>query len=280
MFSLTKGRPIAKIVGGDYNGELLSICEENYKEEQCCKKCSVKCKKKPCCGGCGMCYKRKGENSQIGKEIQLSKGKLVPLPNIEQRSVDYIAGPSGSGKTTHAVTISTMFKKIFPEKDIYLFSRTDYQDDPALLSLRPLQIKINESLIETPIDITKELKGGTLLIFDDCNTIQNEKLKRIIDNLMKDIMEVGRKLGIWIIITNHLVIPDEKKIARCVLNELHNLTIFPQSGSSNQIEYVLKKYFGLSKKQIDQILQLKSRWVTICKNYPRFVIYDTGAFIL
>ncbi len=205
--------------------------------------------------------------------------QLTPIPNLEARSVDYVAGPSGSGKSTIASGMAHEFKKVYPKKPIYIFSRTDARDDPAYAKLNPLQIDL-ESLVQEPFDVTTEIPGGCLMIFDDCQTIQNDKMKKEIDKLMEDCMEIGRKLGCWMIISNHLVIPNEKKLARTIMNELHTLTVFPKSGSSQQIRYALKTYFGLTNNQIDKILALKSRWVKISKSYPMYVLHSGGAYIL
>jgi hypothetical protein len=218
------------------------------------------------------------ENEGIN-EISLSRGeKLEPLPNIDTRECVYIAGPSGSGKSTYAATYIKNFLKIFDNMDFYIFSRKDHDD--ALDKLNPIRINIDESLVTDPIDITKDLEGGAIVLFDDVNTIQDDKIRKAVNNLMADIMEVGRSFNVYIVITNHLVIPNEKKIARTILNECHSLTVFPKSGTSQQINYALKTYFGLSKKQIEEILHLPSRWVTICKGYPQYVFYETGAYIL
>ena len=143
-----------------------------------------------------------------------------------------------------------------------------------------MQVKIDESLLENPIDIEKDIKKGSLIIFDDCSTVINKKVKEAINNLIIDILEVGRKLGIWVIMTNHLVNPAERKLGRVILNELQTFTFFPRSGSAYQIRYCLKQYFGLSKKQIDAIFELPSRWVTVRRQYPMVVIYQHGAYQL
>jgi hypothetical protein len=218
-------------------------------------------------------------NEESSREIY-TNNKLEPLLDMQNRSVSYISGPSGSGKSTHAVMLIKRFLKVHPEKSFYLFSRTDYKTDPVFNGMHVNQVIIDESILKDPIDITKELTGGCIILFDDCNTIQNDKIKKAIDKLLSDILEIGRKLQIWIVVTNHLVIPNEKKVARTIMNELHSLTVFPQSGSVQQICYALKQYFGLNKKQIDQIVQLKSRWVTINKHYPMYVIYEHGVFLL
>ena len=57
--------------------------------------------------------------------------------------------------------------------------------------MRVQQVKIDETILEHPINIETELRGGSILLFDDCNTIQNDKVKKQIDKLMGDIMEIG-----------------------------------------------------------------------------------------
>jgi Cdc6-like AAA superfamily ATPase len=255
MLNFSQGKLLAKIVGGRDDRELLYLSTGN---DDMSEESSIE---------------------DLTKAVEFD-GKLIPLLDIDQRTVVYIAGPSGSGKTTYAVELIKNYKRIYPKKEFFLFSRTDYRSDPAFNGLKVQQVKIDESLIEHPIDIERELVGGSILLFDDCNTIQNDKIKRQVDKLMSDIMEVGRRMDITIIITNHLVIPNERKIARTVLNEAQVLTVFPKSGSSQQIKYVLKTYFGLTAQQIDEIISLPSRWVTIYKNYPMCVIYESGAFLL
>jgi len=287
MLNFSEGRPLAKISGGKYNNEILYIDTKDDKEKICggcnCKSCSKKCIKKRCCKNCNMYNKdsSSSEGDHGGECFEVSdESYLLPIPSVDERSVDYIAGPSGSGKSTYAAKLAMSFKKIYPQKDFFIFSRTHSKNDPAFSKLKPIQIIIDDSIVDNPIDITRELTGGCLVLFDDCNTIQNDAQKKSIDKLMADIMEVGRKLNIWIIITNHLVIPNEKKVARTILNEMQSLTVFPKSGSVQQIRYCLKQYYGLNNKQIDEIIHVPSRWVTIYKNYPMCVLHEKGAYIL
>lgn len=277
MLNFKQGRPLAKVSGGEYDGEIIYLdtedqdCDDCY----CCKKCGINCDIKPCCRKCKI-YK----DEVIGTEFDIDDGKLIPIPKIHERSVDYIAGPSGSGKSTYAAKLAVAFKRIYPEKDFIIFSRTDARNDPAFRGIRPIQVTIDESIVENPIDVTKELTGGCLILFDDCNTIPDDKQKKAVDKLMADIMEVGRKLGIWIIMTNHLVIPNERKVARTIMNEMQTFTFFPKSGSAQQISYCLKKYYGLSNKQIESIISIPSRWITIYKSFPQCVLHERGIFIL
>lgn len=206
--------------------------------------------------------------------------KIEPLLDMENRSVAYIAGPSGSGKSSFAVMLIKRFLNVRRDCPFYLFSRTSYKLDPVFAGMKINQVMVDESIISEPIDITKELVGGCIVLFDDVTTIQDDKLKKAVDKLLADILEVGRKLRIWIVVTNHLVIPNEKKVARTILNEMHSLTVFPKSGSSQQIFYALKQYFGLAKDQVDKIMKLPSRWVMIHKHFPMFVVHEKGIYLL
>jgi len=280
MFSISRGVPIALIKKGEYNNQLLSLVDVNN-EDECCDNCSDKCtSKKKCCLNCKFLKNKEDDSGDLSDDIVFKVSKLKPLLKLNERAVEYIAGPSGSGKSTMANELILNYQKINPQNDIYIFSRTDFKLDPALKNLKAKQIKLDDRLLNKPIDITKEFKFGTLLLFDDCNTIQNDKIKKYLEGLISDILEVGRKLGIYVIITNHLIIPNEKKFARTVLNEIQYLTIFPKSGSSQQIRYVLKTYFGFKDKQITKILNLDSRWVRISKSYPMYILYDKGAYIM
>lgn len=273
MLSLGGGKPIAQIRGNRLNGEILCIKEDI----KCCGRHSDKCELKPCCAKCNI-Y----DTVNIGKEFEIKNGSLFPIVDLEQRSVNYIAGPSGSGKSTVASKLLKGYCSLNPDKPLYIFSRTDPKDDPAFKSLKYTTIPINEELlIDNPIDIKQDLAGGSIVLFDDCNTIQDEKLKKAVEKIIEDILEVGRKMDITIFITNHLIVPNERKFARTIMNELQTLTIFPQSGSSYQIEKVLENYFGVPKQKTKKdIMSLSSRWVMIKKNFPRVVLHEKGAFIL
>lgn len=286
MLNFCKGKPIAKITGGKHNGQILYLDDENslIKNNKCnnceCEKCSKKCLNKKCCKKCNMEDEYSSSEEYFGKNFKINKGTISQLPGITERSVHYIAGPSGSGKSTYAANLVKVFKKIYPKNDFFIFSRSDVKNDPSFKKLKYMQIPIDEDIIENPIDITKEITAGSIILFDDCNTIQNDKHKKEVDKLMADIMEIGRKLNIWIIITNHLVIPNEKKIARTIMNEMQHLTVFPKSGSSQQIRYCLKQYYGLNNNQIDQILNYPSRWITISKNYPMCIMHEKGVDLI
>ncbi len=255
MFSFDEGIPIAEIYDeeGSDDGEILHVMDHNEESD---------------------------EESEADEYELEGRGFLEPIMDPSQRSISYIAGPSGSGKSTVASKLTRSWMDQFPKKDVFFISRTNYKDDPAWKDLKMIQINADENLVDDPVDITAEVHDKTLIIFDDVTTIQNDKVRKAVEKMIADILEVGRKLNIWIIITSHLIIGNDKKLARTIMNEMQSLYVFPKSGSSQQIRYALKQYFGLTNRQIDKILSLKSRWIKIQKTCPQYVLYSHGAYIL
>jgi len=221
------------------------------------------------------------ENSEDGSDmIKLKKicCKMSMIPNIENREVVYIAGPSGSGKTSFACEYIKMFKKLFPKNSIFVFSRL--KEDKILDDLGIIRIVLDDDIIENPIDIHEDIDRNDLVMFDDTDTIQDIKIKNAVSRLKNDILETGRHNDIYILVTSHLINGNDRKDNRTILNEAHSLVFFPKSGSTYGINYVLKNYLGLSKKQIDEIISQKSRWVIIKKAYPQHVVTEKCVFTL
>ena len=223
----------------------------------------------------------KDVDEEKDKYIEIKVGDFVPIPALDERDVIYICGSSGVGKSTFAATIMKEWREEFPKGEIYVFSRTDVKNDKAFKGIKKMsQIKIDEKLIEDPIDIESELSGNTLILFDDITTIQEKALKECVEKILADVMEVGRKMNIWVLATSHLIIPNEKKLARTLLNEAKKLVVFPKSGNVQQIKYALETYFGFSKKQINEFLKTDSRWLLFNKSYPQYVLSEYQAWVV
>jgi hypothetical protein len=208
------------------------------------------------------------------KDFKIHDGELIPIPNIKQRECIYVAGPSGSGKSTYISNYAQEFQHIFPDKTVFVFSRLN-EDEPIDI-LDPYRIEINQELIDEPIN-PDEL-SDSLVIFDDTDTIPDKKLNEAVRKLKNDLLETGRHNDVYVVISSHLM--TNYKDTRTILNECHSITFFPSAGSSHQITYCLKTYFGLNKDQINKIMRLPSRWVSIYKNYPQRVLYSKGIYLL
>jgi len=211
-------------------------------------------------------------------KITLNNNTLKPVSTPIAR-VSYIAGPSGSGKSTYAAMLIKSFKKEHPKANIYGFSRTNLKEDPAFSKLKILQVRLDNSIITDPINI-QDMEKGSMVVFDDVGTIADNNIRNAVFHTMEDIMEVGRRMNLFVVITNHLVNPNDKKFGRTVMNEMQSFTFFPRSGSSAQIIYALKTYCGFDAKQIKEVMKLPSRWVTVFRGYGTTVMHLHGAYVL
>jgi hypothetical protein len=217
---------------------------------------------------------KKLEN-KINKEIILKDydDSIEILPNDKSERI-YYCGPTGAGKSHSMGQYIKNFKKVFPKKRIILFS--DQPKDEVLDQFKPIRIIINEELLDDPIDV-EELKDS-LVIFDDIDSITNKKLKNLIETLRDTILKRGRHFEIYALCSNHQC--TEYRQTRELLSASNIIYFYPQSGATYSIKYVLNKYIGLDKAQIDKIFKLKSRWVAIHKQAPMYVMYSHGIYLL
>lgn len=211
-----------------------------------------------------------------GAEILLEDGRIVPTLWKDPTMRAYICGATGSGKTTWVINFckEILLRAGNRKKKIYVISVLS--EDKNLDDLGVLRIKLDESILTNPIELD-ELKNS-ICIFDDVETITNKKIKEMVSNLKDQCLSEGRHHNICTICTNHQI-TDYKK-TRNMLLECEFITFFPQSGGLNNIKRLLSTYIGLSKEEINKILLLPSRWVTIFNRYPLACIYESGVFLL
>lgn len=214
--------------------------------------------------------KETAENS-----LYVPDGFIIPYLN-EKTSRYFIAGPTGSGKSTQCKNLIKQYKKQFPFNKVYLFSRVN--SDPVLDSLKGVKrIKLDQDFIDYPPDATETYKNS-LCIFDDIDTLSPKKLKDAVLKVREDILQVCRKFGTSLICTEHHLM--NYKQTRNLLLDSEFVTFFPKSGSSYHIKRFLNTYVGLDKKQINKILSIDNRAITIHKSYPQYVISDHYVYLL
>lgn len=298
MLSFSEGRPIARILSGKYKGKILKIAEEETKnieaddpydlitedEIRNVKKMSItqiealrrslKTRRRDDYDD-GDIYDNFSDKlkTRQKKELILNNGELMQLPTKNTRECIYVAGASGSGKTTYIARYLEEYKRMFPKNKIYIFSKL--HDDEALDALHPIRIVINEELIDNPI--TAEELENSCVVFDDIDTLE-KGLMEAVTKLRDDLLEIGRHNNIYMCNVSHLLM--NYKSTRRLLNESQTVTFFPKSGSSYHITRFLKVYAGLGREDIQRIINLPSRWVTINKTYPNYILYSQGAYLL
>lgn len=289
--NFVEGRPLAFVKGGKYSGKIVHLGDKKQKIEdpyEYIEEDEIRSRKKKMNAVELAQIKReylfKDELSDIKSKIEDMEGKQIaihddgivyPIPNIDASERMYICGPTGSGKSTQIGKYVQQFKKLFPKAEIYLFS--DQKTDDVLDVHKPIRIALDETLFDNPIQI-EEFPKGSLIIFDDIDSIGEKKVSQAVSILRDTVLKRGRHQNLYCIVTAHQC--TNYKDTRVILNEVSSITIFPKSGSSNGIKYLLKNYCGLDRKQIEKIFNLPSRWSLIHKNFPCFILYEKGIYLL
>lgn len=273
-----KGKSIAIIEGGKNKGKVIYLDPQNYNiHEETDSESSYSDFEE---SSSEEVKPKKLRGIEISDNcIKLRDGIFSPYPDNSknrQRQVLYIAGPSGSGKSTYTGKFLKHYSKINPKNNIIIFSRVPKDDAFLKKKLKIKRVKLDESLVENPIEIEKDLKNS-VVIFDDINTIRDKKIREEVGNVQGDILEVGRHASIDVICTNHKLMDYVR--TRTLLNEAHLVTFFTGVAGHHNKRF-LKEYCGLSKQQIDKIMSSRSRWVTICKQYPMYCLTETQIFLL
>jgi hypothetical protein len=199
-----------------------------------------------------------------------------PIPNPEtERQILYITGSSGSGKSYFTRKYCNEFAKLFPKRNIYLFSSIT-QDDSVDTIKGLKRIKLTPEFLEE--DFVIEDFRDSMVIFDDTDCITDKKIRNKVNGILNMVLETGRHTNTYCIYTSHLACAgnDTKRI----LNEAHSITFFPATAGGRTLKYLLESYMGLDKEQVQKVKHLPSRWVTVCKTYPKCILSEKDILLL
>lgn len=222
-------------------------------------------------------YKRICTDSAANKSIELpddSNFQVIPDPDPTKRQVWYVAGQSGSGKSYFARGIAENYKKLFPDRDIYLISKL--MEDETLDKMKvgkPKRINL-ETLVSDPVDL-EEFKD-CLVIFDDWDTLDKPYFP-IVHKLIEDLAIMGRHTNTSMLILSHYLTNYSK--TRLILGEAQFLVLYPLATSAKALKYVCEHYGNMDKEDIVK-MKRRGRWVLIHKNYPSYVLSTGEANLL
>jgi GTPase SAR1 family protein len=261
MFSFEEGLPIAIVRGGKSDSTIIYLDKDG-----------------------------KESKSMVDmKELSLKDdGKFEQLCNTQNHEICFVAGPSGSGKSTYIANYIRNYQKIYPKKDVFILSALTA--DKPLDDLGVKRIDLNdEELLDHPLNV--EDFRGSLLIFDDYDTVGEKKIQEQVNDLLDQCIQIGRikssegltvaesRSGdIDVLIAKHQLYDNKK--TKLILVEATSVTFFPSSGSTYQIESFLKRYAGLKPDAIDKIFNLDGRWVTLFRRYPQLIMSEKQMYLL
>ena len=207
-------------------------------------------------------------------EIILEKGSTIqPLPNKKIVEKLFVAAPSGSGKSYYSGKWIKEYMKMFKDSECFVFSPIEY--DKALDSNDIIRVDLDQYLLNNPLKI-QDLEDS-LVVFDDCESLKSKPMRDYVNYLRDSILETGRHYNIRMIWIAHLI--SNYTDTRRLLNESTCVCTFPKSGSGTyQIKKFLQIQCGLEKTEISRFLTQPSRWVSIYRSYPQYVMHERGCY--
>lgn len=205
--------------------------------------------------------------------------RISPTHDKDQNLRMIIIAPSGSGKSTFAKNFILDYKKKYPKKDVFLFSRHD--KDPSIDAANPTRINLTEGEVidsikkKEPIFTNKNL-AQSLVIFDDTFTAESRILTSFWDGLATDLYQNGRKLGIDLIFIMHNT---NYSKTRFLMSEASHYVFFLRAGSRAMYTRLLEGYLGFKDKKIQQkLFDLPTRYIIFSNTSPQYILTENQAF--
>lgn len=221
-------------------------------------------------------YEKMYKDATSDKSIELDDEgvfELLPNPDKDKRQVYYIAGQSGSGKSWIAKQLAEYYHKLFPDRGIYLVSKLN--EDATLDALKFLKrVKIQTFVDDYPeLDEFKDC----MCIFDDFDTLTGD-LEKVITKIIDDLAIMGRHTNTTILCLSHYLTNYKK--TRLLLNEATHVVVYPLSTSYHALRYLLKNYIGVDEEDLKRQRKLGSRWLMYSKGFPQYMVAQKNAELL
>lgn len=222
-------------------------------------------------------YRRIVDDKSDDKTLELPDDSMfcpIPDPDPKVRQIWYVAGISGSGKSYFARGIAENYKKLFPEREVYLISKLNEDETLDKMKIgKPKRISL-ESLVDDYPSI-EEFKE-CLIIFDDYDTL-TAPYDKIVLKLIDDLAIMGRHTGTSMLCLSHYLTNYKK--TRLILGEAHFIVLYPMATSFKAMKYVCEHHCGLTKEEVQGLKKL-GRWVALHKVYPQYLISVHNAYLL
>lgn len=196
----------------------------------------------------------------------------LPTTHEDKRFIGYLAGASGSGKSWMARQIANNYRKMFPDRPVYLLSKLEEDETiDGMEGGKPIRLDYKRWVEEGPPDINT--LTNSLVIADDYDTIDGVEGK-IIENWLNDIAIMGRKHtdnqgNVSLLCLTHYL--TNFKRTRLLLCESSFYVVYPTATSAHALRYLLKNYMGLEDDVIRRLRKM-GRYVVCHKQYPQYLM--------
>jgi len=202
--------------------------------------------------------------------------QVIPSSDPKTRQIWYVAGISGSGKSYFARNIAENYKKMYPDREVYLISKYKVDEDDTLGKMKlgkPKSISLDSIVEDYP---SVDEFHNCLVIFDDYDTLA-APYDKVVQKLIDDLAIRGRHTATSMCVLSHYLTNYKK--TRLILGEAHFIVLYPMATSFKAMKYVCEHHCGLTKDEIFALKRL-GRWICIHKVFPQYLISAHTARLL
>lgn len=221
-------------------------------------------------------YEQIKKDATADKRIVLDdEGMFEPIPTTDPKRRDcyYIAGQSGSGKSYIAKGLAEHYHKLWPDREVYLVSKLE-QDDTLDACKFIKRIKI-QSFVDDYPDL--EEFRNCFIIFDDYDTLSGDSGK-VVAKIIDDLGIQGRHTVTQMACLSHYL--TNYKATRLILSETTHIVVYPQSTAYHPLKYLLKNYVGVDEEDIKRHRKNGSRWLLYGKGHPSYMLSQKDCELL
>ena len=207
-------------------------------------------------------------NASLKRYLDFGKSTSL-FPLITEPSFRaLITGGTGSGKTFFT---SEFLKVNKPRKGAGIFMFSPFEEDPSIKNKNIIPIKLEnyEEEYDREFNI-EDLPKGSICIFDDVDTY-NKQYRQMYLDVRDTLMERGRHLDISTINIQHNPLQGVK--GKVVLRESMYYVCFPRY-NVRDTKVLLKTYTGMTTDQINEVMNVDSRWVMVKKSVPNYYVAE------
>jgi len=201
----------------------------------------------------------------------------IPTTVPSDRDVIYVASPAGGGKTVYISQWALKYRRLWPDRKVFIASANTVADDPAWLALppasRPLQIDV-ATIFSEAVDVATAFPGACLVILDDLIDAKDGKQAKAVLRFAQDLLQIGRRHGLSVLITSHELTSYSR--TRAILHDCHSVVVFPHHTPRHSLSYFMRKLFG-GDAELPRLKAWGSRWVQLSVRSPQWALGEHQA---
>ena len=200
----------------------------------------------------------------------IARSKIIPLLRPNWFNVVYINGPSGAGKSKICYRMIMEYKRVNKKAGVYLISKKT--KDKMLDQIKGLARIDVTTFLDDPMTVD-ELNDRDVIIFDDFEGYATDKkLFKLIIGFMNDLITMGRTKLIQVFVITHVA--TFGRDSSLLFQELTYAVIYPTAMNYHSMKLLLKDKIGFDTDQINAIKKMKSKYLIINRQLPRYIISD------